>query len=716
MFQEHRPVRLSARTRALAQWAKNGEFGKEMESRYCAVLDDPDFLQKDVYERFVAALEAVVEQDPIRLTDGEWLAGSAAFNKARQSRFPIALAGRDPQEVFFWGADHLTPGFEKVLKEGLDSVEEEIRASLANHAPEPDKCHYLIQTQRCLALLRRWHRRYLEALDGKIAGTGGEIQARYRAVRRNLIRVPFAPAEDFREAVQSLWFMFSILRSLGNWAAVGRVDYLLGPYLERDLAAGTITLDEAREYIAHFWIKGCDWVDLQTNPFSRPGSGDGQNYQNVVLSGLDDQGNDITNPVTYLVLDVVEELGISDFPIAVRLSTRSPETLVRRVAQVAKLGGGILAMYNDDVVIPSLVKFGYPVEEANVYANDGCWEVQVPGRTDFNYWAWDVLAIFQREVLRLTEEGPSRLPYRSIPEILEAFLNAVDRQYQKDLARDHRSLFIVANPVMSMLVDGCIRDGVDFASGGAHYRVRGVHAGGLPDVANALCAIDHVVFQKKMMDLDRFIDIVKADFEGHEALAACLRTEIRYYGNGGGEGDEMMKTLFRAYTELIGRTKIKDGWRFPAGISTFGRQITAEFLDNRVANPTGHRKGAFLSNNITPTPGTDTAGATALLRSYGMLNLVDLPGGTALEIRLSPATVRGEEGTESLMDFLYAFCELGGYFIQPDIVDAALLRAAQKDPEAYSNLSVRVTGWSARFRTLSENWQKMIIDRTEAGY
>ena len=606
MFQEHRPVRLSARTRALAQWAKNGEFGKEMESRCCAVLDDPDFLQKDVYERFVAALEAVVEQDPIRLTDGEWLAGSAAFNKARQSRFPIALAGRDPQEVFFWGADHLTPGFEKVLKEGLDSVEEELRASLANHAAESDKRHYLIQTQHCLALLRRWHRRYLEALDGKIAGTGGEIQARYRAVRRNLSRVPFAPAEDFREAVQSLWFVFAILRS--------------------------------------------------------------------------------------------------------------PEPLVRRVAQVAKLGGGILAMYNDDVVIPSLVKFGYPVEEANVYANDGCWEVQVPGRTDFNYWAWDVLAIFQREVLRLTEEGPSRLPYRSIPEILEAFLNAVDRQYQKDLARDHRSLFIVANPVMSMLVDGCIRDGVDFASGGAHYRVRGVHAGGLPDVANALGAIDHVVFQKKMMDLDRFIDIVKADFEGHEELAACLRTEIRYYGNGGGEGDEMMKTLFRAYTELIGRTKIKDGWRFPAGISTFGRQITAEFLDNRVANPTGHRKGAFLSNNITPTPGTDTAGATALLRSYGMLNLVDLPGGTALEIRLSPATVRGEEGTESLMDFLYAFCELGGYFIQPDIVDAALLRAAQKDPEAYSNLSVRVTGWSARFRTLSENWQKMIIDRTEAGY
>jgi formate C-acetyltransferase len=99
-----------------------------------------------------------------------------------------------------------------------------------------------------------------------------------------------------------------------------------------------------------------------------------------------------------------------------------------------------------------------------------------------------------------------------------------------------------------------------------------------------------------------------------------------------------------------------------------------------------------------------------------MLNLVDLPGGTALEIRLSPATVRGEEGTESFMDFLYAFCELGGYFIQPDIVDAATLREAQKDPETYSNLSVRVTGWSARFRTLSETWQKMIIDRTEAGY
>ena len=720
MLNDTREYKLSEETRKLASRAVAGEFGIEMKSRFCAFIDDADFRNKSPAARYDIAVQAVVDQDDIRIIEGELLAGSASFDKTRMAVMPVALQGCDEKEVLFRGFDHLTPNFEKVLKRGMRGIEDDIMRSLEIHGDDPQKTEYLHTMLKTIASFRKWHTRYLSALDERIAGSDGLIRERYERVRRNLTSVPFEAAQDFREAIQSLWFTFAFLRALGNWSAVGRIDYLLGEYLEKDLAEGKITVAEAREYVAHFWIKGCEWVALEYTPGNRAGSGDGQNYQNVVLGGCDSEGRDITNNVTYLVMDVIEELGISDFPISVRISSTTDEKLVRRIAQVMKKGGGILAVYNDDIVISSLVKFGYELSEARTYANDGCWEVQVPGKTDFSYFAWDVLSIFHTKTLKLCDGKPSEVPYHGFDELYRAYLADIDTLFARYLAPYEVSVpnrgISDINPMISILVEDCIASAVDYGHGGAHYIVRSPHAGGLPDAANALYAIKHVVYDKKMMSLNEFIDIVKNDFEGREDLASYLRTHLSYYGNGDSEGDMMMRRLFRDYTELIGATKTKTGCMFPAGISTFGRQITNEFLRSRGANPTGHHKGAFLSNNIDPTPGTDVSGATAVLRSYGALNLVDLPGGTALEIKLSPATVRGEEGTDSLMNMLYAFCSLGCYFMQPDIVDTEYLKKAQEDPETYGNITVRVSGWSSRFRTLSKEWQQMVIERTEMGY
>lgn len=716
MLNDKKQYYLSEETRAFASRAIAGEFGIEMRSRFCAIIDDTEFSSKSPCERYKIAVNAVVNQDVIRIIEGEMLAGSASFDKTRMAVIPVALSNGDPKERIFRGHDHLTPNFEKVLKKGLCGIETEIMLSMEKHRDDPRKVEYLDTMLQVLGSFRRWHGKYLSALDDRIAESSGAVKERYVAVRKNLERVPLEAASDFREAIQSLWFTFAFLRALGNWSAVGRFDYLLGEYLENDLAQGKITVDEAREYIAHFWIKGCEWVALESTPGNRAGSGDGQNYQNVVLSGCDENGKDITNTVTYLVLDVIEELRIADYPTSVRISSASDPKLIRRLAEVMKLGGGILAVYNDDIVIPSLVKFGYELSEARLYANDGCWEVQVPGKTNFAYWAWDVLGILHSKTLNLLDGKPSALPFQSFEELYSTYLEHIDELYAKYNAAIRNRGENGINPMMSMLVEDCISTATDYELGGAHYKVRAPHAGGLPDAANALYAIKHVVYDKKMMSLCEFIDIVKSDFEGKEDLAAYLRTHLSYYGNGDGEGDMMMRRLFGDFTALIGKTKSKNGYIFPAGVSTFGRQITDEFLKFRTANPTGHKNGTFLANNIDPTPGTDISGSTAVLRSYGALNLVDLPGGTALDIKLSPATVRGEEGTEGLTDLLYAFCALGCYFMQPDVVDTEYLKKAQSDPETYGNITVRVSGWSSRFRTLSKEWQQMVIERTEMGY
>ena len=711
------PRRLSDTTHQLCDRAMSGEFGRKMTEHYSAVIESPSYLRLTKLERYNACIEAIVEQCPIWLIEGELLCGSATFDKAREHYVP-AIRKDAPEEDLFRSVSHLTPHYQKILRYGVTGLEREIAKSLEQNKFRPERVEYLHQMQLTVSYIQRWHQRHLDALQEAISAAEGTEKNRLQTIRETLCHVPMEPARNFREAIQSLWFMFSFQRLCGNWAAVGRFDWMLGPYLKEDLRTGAITLDEAREYVAHFWIKGCEWVDTVTCIGHTDGGGDGQFYQNVVLAGQDAYGNDETNDVTYLVLDVLEELRIADYPTSVRISSKSPEKLIRRVAEVTRLGGGLIAVYNDDVVIDALERFGYSRKEASRYANDGCWEVQIPGKTRFSYWPWDVLAELQQKILKLDTNAPSDLPYQSFDQLFEAYIAHLQERFW-DFTQNKYRFFHTPNIVMSLLVDSCIRNGTDFGykrGGGAIYHVESPHAGGIVDAANALQAIQYVVYEKKMMSLNEFMDIVKADWEGHEALRLHLRNELTYYGNGDAQGDAMMQRLFNAYVERVCVTKFYNGVLFPAGISTFGRQVTPEFLDHRTANPDGHKKGEFLSNNISPAPGTDLQGATATLRSYGSLDMRKLPGGTALEIKLSHATVRGEDGLEGLVDLFYAFCQLGCHFMQLDVVDASMLKQAQEDPENYGNLVVRVSGWSSRFRTLSREWQQLVIERTEMGY
>lgn len=712
--------RLSDFTRTFAEQSLNGQYGRALANDFCALVDPEGYYDLTPAGRYNRCLKAIVEQAPIRLIDGELLSGSATFDLARNHKVPAAFANDPDRTALFHSKSHLTPHYQKIIKRGVRGLEEEIakaRVVYGGKLPKLDKLAYLDEMEKTVGHLKFWHQRYLDAIAEKIAATEGQDKARWQTIYATLERVPYEPARNFREAIQSLWFMFVFQRQTGNWAAVGRFDWMLGPYLKKDLDEGAITLDEAREYVAHFWIKGCEWIDSYTCIGHDDGGGDGQFYQNVVLAGTDAKGNDETNEVTYLVLDVLEELRIADYPTSIRLSSKSPEKLIRRVAEVTQLGGGLIAVYNDDVVVPALVDFGYCIEDACSYANDGCWEVQVPGKTAFRYWPWDVLAELQRDVLKLGDGQPSSLPYESFDQLFDAYVEQLRLSFKARTERVRPEN--TPNVAMSLIVEDCIGNATDYGAlrgSGAIYQVDSPHAGGIVDAANALQAIQYVVYEKKMMSLNEFMDIVKKDWEGHEELRLHLRNQLVYYGNGDKDGDAMMQRLYDAYVNKVIYRKFYNGTLYPAGISTFGRQVTDEFLDNRFANPDGHKKGEFLSNNISPAPGTDIQGATATLRSYGNLNMLKLPGGTALEIKMSHATVRGEDGVEGLMDMLYAFIQLGCHFMQLDVVDAAMLKKAQEDPENYGTLVVRVSGWSSRFRTLEEQWQRLVIERTEMGF
>ncbi len=565
----------------------------------------------------------------------------------------------------------------------------------------------LLEAMRmCLDAAAIWHQRHMDLLETRIAESDGEDRATYLRVRDTLCNVPENPPADFREAVQALWFMYAFQRLMGNWSGIGRIDAMLGPFLERDLASGAITLDEAREVLAHFWIKGCEWIGA----FDTRGSGDAQHYQNIVLAGVNAHGHEVTNEVTYLVLDVVEELHISDFPIAVRLNRHTPEKLLRRIAEVQRHGGGIVAVYNEEIAIEALVKFGYDLEEARCFANDGCWEILIPGRTVFSYVPFDALALLQ-DALALGDPSAPVPDYADFDALYGAFRERLQQRVDGHMkGGDGWAKNGHPTPLLSIFVEDCIERGRSYFDRGCRYTVLAPHAGRLPNVANSLLAIRQLVYEDGVLTLPEYVAILRADWNGQEPLRRSVLNGIEFYGNDDDTADAMLERVFNDYTAMVAEVRERNGVLRPCGISTFGREIEWR---RGAAAADGHRDGDLLATNFSPSPGTDKKGPTAVLKSYAKMDFTRTPNCATVELKVHPDTVKDERGVDALVALMRTFVNLGGMFMHIDVVDTMMLIDAQRHPEKYPNLSVRIAGWSARFATLNKEWQDMVINRTQ---
>ncbi len=703
--EEERPIRLSEETRQFAFDSLNHKYGLDTRKTSAATMDHiAGFSEMNDLQKYDLCISEIVKQAPVRICDGEKLSGAATLGLAIGHVVPATIEGRH----IFPSVSHLTIDFEMVLMKGMNGIESDIKARLTDETLTERQTAFLESMLHCIDSMRLWHGRYLDALRDKPG---------YEQNYKNLLTVPFSPATSYYEAVQCIWFVFAFTRLCGNWPGLGRIDRLLGDYLKKDLVGGKLTLDEAREILAHFLIKGCEWVSG-----GNYGSGDAQHYQNLVLAGVDEDGNEVTNDVTYLVLDILEELNISDFPTTVRLNSKSEERLLRRVAEVIKHGGGVLAVYNEDEILDSMVSHGYALEEARKFANDGCWEIQVPGKTFFSYVPFDGLDLLLNHTLRI-KEGSAH--FDSIEEIEARFFEVL-KTLLTNIKNNHVSAFAHKVPdddwqwhqrvpctVVSLFEGGCIENAASYFEGGPIYRVISPHIGGAADIGNALCAIDHLCFKEKKVGFDELMEILKSNWEGHEELRQYVLNKITYYGNDDDEADRYTVEVINGFAAAVLENDHDLPFRYVPGVSTFGRQI--EWRYNRPASPHGHRTGDILAPNMGATPGSDTVGATALIKSYCKLNLRDQVTGAALDVKLLPSAVKGEDGVEALVALMRGFVALGGCFMQPDVVDNSILKDAQEHPENYQSLSVRISGWNARFVTLNKEWQDMVIEKTTHG-
>lgn len=692
-----RPVRLSDATRQFAYESLNHKYGHDTWKCDGVSMDDVENFQSlsDI-EKYDLAIRRIAETAPIRICHGEKISGAATLGISITHNVPATLGGA----TVFGSVSHLTIDFETVLKYGVDHIHEKAKEACEKHRGTEREA-FALSCVRTLESFKIWHGRYLDALCDREG---------YIANYNNLKSVPFSPAQSFYEAVQSIWFVFAFVRLCGNWPGIGRIDLMLGDYLEKDLESGALTLDEAREILAHFFIKGCEWICGGDY-----GSGDAQHYQNLVLCGVDENGNEVTNKVTYLVLDIIEELGISDFPTTLRINKNTDKALLRRAAEVIRYGGGVIAVYNEDLIIDSLTSHGYTLREARRFANDGCWEIQIPGKTFFTYAPFDSLQILQRQTLGGYEgiafEDFDSLyeKYRSDLEVAVKKLFSDRKRYEYNIGRDRTWFWEPPFPctAVSVFEEGCIEKGLSYLEGGPVYNVVSPHIGGLPDVVNSLYAIKKLVFDEKKIGFGELVEALKNDWQTSEVLRKYALNKYSYFGNDNDEVDDIARRLVNDFADICDSISETVAYDTPAGISTFGRQL--EWSPHRFATPYGKKAGDILSGNYSPTPGTDTEGATATIKSYCKADLRRMVSGAALDIKLLPSVVKGEVGLDAISTLISGFVLLGGHFMQLDIADAELLRKAQENPEDYQNLSVRVSGWNARFVTLNKEWQDMII-------
>lgn len=701
-----RPRRLSAATRAWAWESMRGKYGTEaMRTPWIPMDEVPGFEEMNVLDQYDRMILEIARRAPLRLIPAERLSGSATLGAGIWHSVPASLRGK----AIITSISHLTLDYSAALTRGVEGYEADIAARLTDDTLTAKQRRFLGSLQNVIEALKIYHARYLEATR--------EAKPEVHALLR---QVPMKPARTYHEALQSLWFLFSFVRLTGNWPGLGRLDVLLGPYLERDLKEKRLTLPQARELTASFLIKGTEWIQEDTPP----STGDAQHYQNVVLAGIDENGREVTNRVTYLILDVIEELGISDFPITLRLNENSPARLVRKAAEVIRRGGGVVAVYNESTVLKAMTDFGYPLTEARRFANDGCWETQVPGATYFGYLPFDSLAVLERATLR---EYGEDVRFESFDALYEAYLKDLEAEVRRQIDTSLAAYFdpepeytgwfsnrACPCSVVSLFENDCIRNAASYLDGGTRYRVRSPHIGGFADTVNSLFAIRRLVFEEKRVSFTELMDALRKDWLGREDLRQYVSSAYEYYGNGSEPVDSLAARLlhdFYLICRKADREHADSGFRFPAGVSTFGREI--DWLPFRLAAPEGSRKGQILAGNASPTPGTDSQGATAVIRSYTRGELSEMTTGTALDLRLYPKCLEGETGVAALEALIRGFVSLGGYFVQIDAVSPETLRAAREHPEQYKTLSVRVSGWNARFVTLTKEWQDMVIQRAE---
>jgi formate C-acetyltransferase len=664
---------------------------------------------------FAALLEA---SEPF-IQDGELIVGGCLVTPEAGS--DLNLGHYDP---------HFPPNYETILGAGLAGIRDEAQTRAAQEI-DPDRrefleavdiaydaaCGYVAKHARCAA----------EMAMGETDGRRREELRRIAAVCDELAA---GPPSSFHAALQLVRFT----RIFGASGCIGRFDQWMYPFYERDVSAGVLTRQEAQELLECFLIKlnqfgtamvgahynaplGWGWprehdVDEQVSAAVAGPDGDGvvdlhrnDSMRNLTLGGQTPAGQDACNELTIMCLRAVARLVLPEPKVNVRFFSGSPHHLLRACCRVLAKGVNVLAVYNDEVAIPALVRLGIPIEDARDYCNDGCQELIVGGRTFTRFKVHDALLALGETVL----DG-AKGAYPTFRDVMRGF-KAHLRRFTPAEPRGDGS---ITSPFFAASVDDCLERA---SPTGARYSIWGSVLGEVGNTADGLAAIEQFIYRDRVLSWAGLATALEANYEGYEPLRQMLRNRAPKYGNDVDSVDHIAKEIAEFYCDAVqgnGHNRAGHGTKEAAGFMLF----IIQYKNLIPASPDGRRRGDPVATSLSPALGMDRNGPTAALKSATKIDLTRASYGSVLDLATNASVVRDEEGFDKFVSLVGRFLTLPSTAtLQVNMLDREALLKAREDPDSplSRTLIVRVWGFSAVFVELSPALQDHVLARTEHG-
>jgi pyruvate formate-lyase/glycerol dehydratase family glycyl radical enzyme len=621
----------------------------------------------------------------------------------------------------------------KIYRRGFLDLKADIQRSLDNldYLTDPeayDKGEELRAMRICADALIRYAERHAEkALSLAEEESDPARKKELERIAQVCTHVPAHAPRDFWEALQYYWFVhLGVVTELNPWDAFnpGKLDQHLHPFYQKGLADGTLTREAAEELLQCFWIKFNNQPAPPKVGVTAAESSTYTDFAQINTGGVKEDGSDAVNEVTYLILDVIEEMRLLQPSSSIQVSKKNPDRFVRRAAKIIRTGFGQPSVFNSDLVVQELIRQGKSVMDARQGGTSGCVETGAFGKEAYILTGYlnmpKILEITLNNgrdprtgrTIGLETGDPCR--FESFEELFQAYqkqlAHFIDIKVRGNSVIERLYANHIPAPFLSLLIDDCIATGKDYHDGGARYNTSYIQGVGLGTISDAMTAIKYHVFDQKNLTMEALLTALGDDFQGHERVRQMLLNKTPRYGNDDDYADAVMVALFDAYFNAIdGRPNTRGG---TYRINLLPTTCHVYFGSVIGATPDGRKAGMPLSEGISPVQGADRRGPTAVIKSVAKMDHVRT-GGTLLNQKFTPQLLKDDTGLDKLVQLVRTFFKLDGHHVQFNVVDGATLRAAKENPEAYRDLIVRVAGYSDYFCDLSEELQEEIIARTE---
>lgn len=628
-------------------------------------------------------------------------------------------------------AGETAPYWEMLVNKGLGQIKNEAKECLEKlDITDPrdyEKMVFYNASMMTLDGMGTYIKRFAEKAGKMAVNASGKRKEELETMANNCEFLAEGKPETFWQGLQLVYFVLAGCMMEGNGPSYspGRMDQYLYKLYCDDIAAGRLTVAQALELIEMFYVKASEttWFLSENAAMYFAGY---QPFHSIIVGGVDERGKDATNELSYLFLTAKMDVKLHGPSLCARVHQQSPEEFIIHIAKLARLGTGFPAIYNDEVAVKMMLLSGGTMEEARTYQMVGCVEPFISGKMSkwsdgghYNYASAIEFVltngrsvINDNKLLGLQTGDPEKMTFEEIKDSVKQQLKHMIKSISICACINEKVCAeLTPYPFVSSFIDGTYRTGKDITRGGAKYTIGPALIGtGIADLVNSLSAIKKHVFDDKTITMKELLDAIQHNFEGYEEMLMMLRNTTPMYGNDIEEVDYLAGEMTDYAYSVISECKSWRGPHFISGLYPVSSHVPHGLVVG--ALPYGRLATKALADGCSPNGGTDHDGPTAVLKSVSKINHEVHTSGTLLNMRLDPASVEGEKGLRRISEIIRSFVDLNIYHIQFNVVSSDVLRCAQKNPDEYKSLIVRVAGYSAYFTELCKEMQDDIINRT----